>query len=65
MKDETSTKLKVTCLRIAMLMEHQQVLPDLKELALQLYPSETDQEYLQGAQDALNYLISFLEQKGH
>lgn len=55
-------KVRLICNQISFLMEHQEILPDLKELAANLNPE--DNEYLKGAQDALNYLISFLEQKG-
>lgn len=54
-------KIKRVCLQIAFLMEHQSILPDLKELAAELSSQE---DYLQGASDALMYLITFLEQKG-
>ena len=62
MEPNDQKKLRQVCLRIAFLMPHQEVLPDLKEFVAELEPSD---EYLKGAQDALNYLVSFLEQKGN
>ncbi len=61
MDTSDQSKVKTVCLRIALLMEHQEILPDLKEIANEL---SSDGEYLKGAQEALNYLILFLEQKG-
>ncbi len=61
MDASSQAKVRQVCFRISMLMEHQEILPDLKELAAELSPTE---EYLQGANEALNYLITFLEQKG-
>ena len=64
-------KIKQTCLRIALLMEHQEILPDLKELAMGVFSQVNEQidysskEYLAGANDALLYLISFLTEKGN
>jgi hypothetical protein len=69
MDSSSQAKVKQVCLRIALLMEHQEILPDLKELVAELSPEITTpiltDQYLQGAQEALNYLISFLEQKGN
>jgi len=51
-------------------MEHQEILPDLKELAMGVFSQENEQinysskEYLAGANDALLYLIKFLTEKG-
>lgn len=68
MDSDYQKKVKATCAHIALLMEHQQILPDLKEIVSELNPggnSFADSgEYLKGAQDALTYLITFLEQKG-
>lgn len=63
---DTSDQIKVkqVCAQLAFLMEHQEILPDLKEIIAEKF-SEEGGEYLQGAQDALNHLISLLEQKGH
>lgn len=65
-------KVKVVCRKISFLMHHQEILPDLKEIATQLYPLHADPEeidrnsdaYLLGAYEALVRLISCLEEKG-
>jgi len=61
--EDNQKKVRQVCMQITFLMEHQEILPDLKELTSKL--SSEDSEYLKGAQDALNYLIGFLEQKGN
>jgi hypothetical protein len=66
------TKVKVAVRKISFLMPHQRVLSDLKELAAELCPHGADHsnvnrespEYLLGAYEALNFLISDLEGKG-
>ena len=63
MNVDDQLKVRQACMRISLLMEHQEILPDLKDIALQLYSVESP-EYLRGAADALIYLVSFLEQKG-
>ena len=58
--------------QVSFLMEHQDILPDLKEIAAHLRPVRADNnainrespEYLLGAFEALNELISALEGKG-
>lgn len=57
--------------RIAFLMPHQDVSPDLEVEAMSLYPAGKDNtlnkespEYLAGAHDALLSLIRMLEGKG-
>ncbi len=52
-------------------MEHQRILPDLKELVTSVYATSAEdvedcnsEEYMRGATDALHYLLEFLEQKG-
>jgi hypothetical protein len=65
-------KIKLVARKISFLMEHQTVLPDLKEIAMQTYPLGTDPEkinydspeFLLGANTALMALISALEEKG-
>lgn len=65
-------KVNITALKIAFLMPHQNVLPDLKELATELCPAVEDvdkinrdsPEYLLGAFEALAALIYDLEHKG-
>jgi hypothetical protein len=65
-------KVKVAAMRIAFLMHHQEVLPDLKIIASKLVPSDLlseeinkeSNEYLIGAMDALLLLIHMLEKKG-
>jgi hypothetical protein len=72
MKDTNLKKIKVTCRKISFLMRHQDILPDLKEIAMQLYPLGADPdkidydspEYLMGANTALLALIQCLEEKG-
>ncbi len=65
MDSDQQKKLRQTCVHIAFLMEHQQILPELKEIVAELNPQDNSNEYLKGAQDALNYLLGFLEQKGN
>jgi hypothetical protein len=71
MKNELAVKM--TAYKVAFLMEHQHVLPDLKELIGRIRPEPTldlspfdveSAEYLLGAYDALNALVSALEEKG-
>jgi len=68
MESDYQKKVRHVCARIAFLMEHQEILPDLKEIASEINPEggtfADSGEYLKGAQDALTYLIGFLEQKG-
>jgi hypothetical protein len=63
-----SDKVKLVSHKISFLMPHQDVLPDLKQLAEELYrESEVNREspeYLMGAHDALMCLINSLEKKG-
>ncbi len=63
MESDYQKKVRHICARVAFLMEHQEILPDLKEIVSELNTQES--EYLKGAEDALTYLISFLEQKGN
>lgn len=63
MELDPQKKVRQVCAQIAFLMEHQEILPDLKELASKL-SAEDSNDYLKGAQDALTYLVGFLEQKG-
>ena len=58
-------KVRQLCMQMSFLMSHQQVLPDLRELAASLTPTDTDDPYLQGARDALLLLVEFLETKGN
>jgi len=46
-------------------MQHQRILPDLKEVASQLQDETASSEYLLGAYEALIALITELENKGH
>lgn len=66
-------KVKMAAYRIAFLMEHQHIVPNLKGIVNDIRPeSHLDmspfdvgsEEYLLGAFDALNFLISALEEKG-
>lgn len=67
-----NTKLKVIIRRMTFLMPHQEVLPDLKELATEIYPLGADPdaidrnspEYLMGAYEALATLADMLAEKG-
>jgi len=67
-----SRKVSLTAMRLSFLMEHQSILPDLREIAAELYPSGIDPdlinrespEYLLGAFEALAALITALEGKG-
>lgn len=62
MEIDKQKKVRHICARVAFLMEHQEILPDLKEIVAEINPES--EEYLKGAQDALHYLIEFLAQKG-
>lgn len=62
MDSSDQQKVRMVCARISFLMEHQDILPDLKEMIGELNSSD---DYVKGAHDALNYLIGFLEQKGN
>lgn len=70
--EENLKKVRVVTRKISFLMHHQEILPDLKEIATQLYPlgedpegiSRNSSEYLLGAYEALMHLIVCLEQKG-
>jgi len=72
MDSDSLQKVKVAARKISFLMPHQRVLSDLKELAAELYPQGVDNsnvnrecpEYLLGAFEALNFLLSDLEGKG-
>jgi len=65
-------KVLMTAKQISFLMPHQEVLPDLKEIAEALYPVDADpakidrnsKEYLAGASEALVAFIKFLTEKG-
>lgn len=65
METSDQQKVRTTCFRVSLLMEHQDILPDLKELVAELSSPSNSEEYMKGAHDALNYLIGFLEQKGN
>lgn len=72
MEISNARKVSITAMQLSFLMEHQEILPDLKEVAQALYPEGTDPdtinrespEYLMGAYEALAALITALEQKG-
>jgi hypothetical protein len=71
MNTDPFKKIQVATLKMSFLMEHQNILPDLKEIATELYQvpesiiiNKDSPEYLQGAQDALLSLVNWLEQKG-
>lgn len=62
-------KVLVAARKISFLMPHQEVLPDLKEIAATIYQGDTgldrnSPEYMLGAFEALTALIEGLEQKG-
>ena len=67
-----SRKVSMTAMRLSFLMEHQEIIPDLREVATELYPvgaapeqiNRDSPEYLLGAYEALAALITALEQKG-
>ena len=61
MESESQKKVREVCARISFFMEHQEILPDLKEMIAEI---TSDDEYSKGARDALTYLVKFLEQKG-
>lgn len=69
---DNRTKVRAAALRIAFLMPHQDVNPDLELEALDLTPPGIDldklnkecPEYLAGAKDALLSLINMLKGKG-
>jgi hypothetical protein len=72
MNSDNQRKIKKITFQIGFLMEHQQILPEIRELALQLYPYGLEPgsidfdspEYMRGACDALLSLIDLLKQKG-
>jgi hypothetical protein len=63
-------KVHIVARKISFLMAHQNILPDLKELAAELSPGVEESinrqsaEYLWGAYEALTSLITALEEKG-
>jgi len=71
---DNERKIKLAALRIAFLMPHQEVNPDLELEALNLTPvgnginldavDKNSPEYILGARDALLCLIRMLEGKG-
>ncbi len=66
---DNETQVKIVAKKISFLMHHQEILPDLKELAQSLLPrtegiDKNSAEYLQGAHDALVCLVTFLSEKG-
>lgn len=67
---ENEKKIKMAAFRIAFLMPHQEVSPDLELEALGLSPLHSEPldknspEYILGARDALLALIHMLEGKG-
>jgi hypothetical protein len=69
---DNKTKVKTAALRIAFLMPHQEVNPDLIEEAYHLLSKDIDldkvnrecPEYMVGAMEALTLLITMLRGKG-
>lgn len=67
---DNKTKVACTTLKVAFLMQHQHILPDLKDIIAEIEPPHQEginmesPEYLAGAYDALMNLISQLEKKG-
>ena len=70
---DNGLKVKMAAYRVAFLMEHQHIDFHLKEIVDTIRPEPTldlspfdigSEEYLLGAFDALNALISALEEKG-
>lgn len=61
MDSDCQQKVKEVCARISFFMEHQEIIPDLKEMVAEI---SSNDEYSKGAHDALTYLLGFLEQKG-
>jgi hypothetical protein len=61
-------KVKMAAFKVAFLMPHQEVVPDLELEALQIRPigdiNKESDDYLAGAYDALAFLISVLKEKG-
>lgn len=62
-------KVRVLARHISMLMEHQEISPDIKDIITELRPeapsiNRNSPEYLLGAYEALIHLIEDLEQKG-
>lgn len=63
---DVDNKVRSVARKIAFLMPHQVVLPDLKEVLIdELKSGIGDSEYARGAYMALSYLISDLESKGY
>jgi hypothetical protein len=69
MDDDNLKRVKLIVYEISFLMEHQRILPDLKKMATELCPLNTESidrnspQYLLGAYEALIALISDLEGK--
>jgi hypothetical protein len=66
---DNARKVNLIAHRISFLMEHQTILPDLKDLVEELYPDVHDGDrehpsYMLGAYDALNGLLTALQEKG-
>lgn len=61
MDSDNQKKVKQICAHIALLMEHQHILPDLKEIVAEI---DSTDEYSKGARDALTCLLEILERKG-
>jgi len=70
---DNEMKVKMVAYRVAFLMEHQHIVSNLKGIIKDIRPEPTldlspfdvgSEEYLLGAYDALNALISALEEKG-
>ncbi len=73
MNIKNDLKVKMIAYRVAFLMEHQHIDDHLKEIVSDIRPEPTldlspfdvgSEEYLLGAYDALNALLSALEEKG-
>lgn len=60
-------KVKMAAFKVAFLMPHQEVIPDLEIEALQIRPvgevNKSSDDYLAGAYDALAFLITTLREK--
>jgi len=70
--NDNINKVRVAAMKVSFLMQHQKILPDLRDFVSDIYPLGVDPdqvnynspEYLLGAYDALMNLIACLEQKG-
>lgn len=60
--NDIKAKVQIVAKQVSFFMQHQEILPDLKEIISTI---PTDTEYGQGAHDGLLALIESLDKKGY